>query len=297
MTFTSTIRKILYTGMSIASLALINSAQAQDTPSLTYKVYNAAASSFHVNAVLLSGKKDAILIDTGFSRADALRIVADVLDSGKQLNYILISNADPDYYFGASQIKQFFPNAKLVSSAAVQSRIAAKMQAKLGFWGPKMAANAPLQLLLPEVLTDNKLELEGQAVELRGTEGILAHRPYVWVPALQAIMGNVAIFNGLHVWTADTQSAAEKNAWIAQLQEIRNLKPQVVIPGHMQAGAKTDISALDYTASYLTAFMQASQQAQNAAQLQQIMHSRYPGAGMGLALDIGAKVAKGEMKW
>ncbi len=297
MTLTTKIRHFIYTGLGIASLALNLSAQATDTPPISYKVYNAAATSFHVNAVLLSGKKDAVLIDSGFSRADALRIAADVLDSGKQLNYILISNADPDYYFGVSQIKQFFPNAKVVASAAVQTRIAAKMQAKLGFWGPKMAANAPLQLLLPEVLDGDTLDLEGQRIELRGTTGLLAHRPYVWVPALQAVMGNVAIFNGLHVWTADTQSEAEKAAWLAQLQEIRALQPAVVVPGHMQAGAKIDISAIDYTETYLKQFMQAAKQAQNAAQLQQTMQAQYPTAGMALALDIGAKVAKGEMKW
>jgi len=27
------------------------------------------------------------------------------------------------------------------------------------------------------------------------------------------------------------------------------------------------------------------------------MKQRYPSAGMGIALEIGAKVAKGEMKW
>ena len=59
-------------------------AQAQTAP-LSLKVYNADADSFHVNAVLVSGKTDAILLDTGFTRADALRIVAMVLDSHKPL--------------------------------------------------------------------------------------------------------------------------------------------------------------------------------------------------------------------
>ena len=34
-----------------------------------------------------------------------------------------------------------------------------------------------------------------------------------------------------------------------------------------------------------------------AAALKGAMEARFPGLGMGVALDIGSKVAKGEMKW
>ena len=55
-------------------------AAAQSAPPLTLQVYNADGASFHVNAVLVAGKTDAVLLDTGFTRADALRIAAMVLD-------------------------------------------------------------------------------------------------------------------------------------------------------------------------------------------------------------------------
>ena len=80
---------------------------------LTVQVYNADAGSFHVNAVLVAGKTDAVLLDTGFTRADALRIAAMVLDSKKTLKTIYISQADPDYYFGIEVLKQYFPDAKV----------------------------------------------------------------------------------------------------------------------------------------------------------------------------------------
>jgi len=64
-------------------------------------VANADGNSFHVNAVVVSGKTEALVIDSGFTRADALRVAANVLDSGKTLKTIFISNADPDFYFGA----------------------------------------------------------------------------------------------------------------------------------------------------------------------------------------------------
>jgi hypothetical protein len=48
--------------------------------------------------------------------------------------------------------------------------------------------------------------LEGQSLEVRGSTGVLAHRGYVWIPSIRAIVGNVGVVSGLHVWTADTQS-------------------------------------------------------------------------------------------
>jgi glyoxylase-like metal-dependent hydrolase (beta-lactamase superfamily II) len=84
---------------------------AQTAAPLTVKVYNAEAGSFHVNAIVVSGKTEALVIDTGFTRADALRVAANVLDSGKTLKTIFISNADPDFHFGAETLKGLFPQA------------------------------------------------------------------------------------------------------------------------------------------------------------------------------------------
>lgn len=272
-------------------------ATAQVTAPLALKVYNAGAASFHVNAVVVSGPTEALVIDTGFTRADALRIAADVLDSGKTLKTILISNADPDYYFGAETIKSLFPQAQVVATPAVRARIQAKLADKVGFWGPKMGANAPRQPIVPEALAGTRLSVDGQAVELRGTEGELAHRPYVWIPSLRAIAGNVALVDGLHVWTADTQKASEQRAWLAQLDEMQALQPALVVPGHMAAGTALDASAIAYTRGYLQRFEAEVPKAANAAALMQSMQQAYPQAGLGIALDIGAKVAKGEMKW
>eukprot|EP01031_Cornospumella_fuschlensis_P016309 gene16309-19924_t len=102
------------------ALGMVAAAQAQSPAApLAVKVYNADAGSFHVNAVVVSGKTEAVVIDSGFTRADALRIAANVLDSGKTLKTIFISNADPDFYFGAEVLKGLFPQAQLLTSPAV----------------------------------------------------------------------------------------------------------------------------------------------------------------------------------
>ncbi|MEQ9946403.1 MBL fold metallo-hydrolase [Pectobacterium aroidearum] len=290
------IARLLVPTLTLGVIAAGN-AGAQTPAPLTLKVYNADGNSFHVNAVVVSGKTEALVIDSGFTRADALRIAANVLDSGKTLKTIFISNADPDFYFGAEVLKSQFPQAQVVTTPAVREKIQAKLAGKVAFWGPKLGANAPQQPIVPEVLKGNTLTVDGETVEVRGTKGELAHRPYTWIPSLKAVVGNIAIFGNLHVWTADTQKPSERKAWFAQLDEIESLKPEVVVPGHMAAGTALDSSAIRYTREYLQRFDAEAAKAKNSAELIDAMKKAYPSASLGIALDIGAKVNKGEMQW
>lgn len=283
----------------VALCAVAATAAAQNTASdpLTLQVYNADGNSFHVNAVLVSGKTDAVLLDTGFTRADALRIAAMVLDSRKTLRTIYISQADPDFYFGIEVLKQYFPAARVVATAPTLKKIEATLATKLQVWGPRLGANAPKSVPLPEALAGNTITLEGQSLEIRGLDDSLPHRSYVWIPSLRAVAGGVNVFAGLHAWTADTQTAAERAAWVKKLGDIAALKPAVVVPGHAAPGQAQDVSTVGYTQAYLHRFEAEFAKAADGGALIAAMKSAYPQAGLGIALDIGAKVNKGEMKW
>jgi glyoxylase-like metal-dependent hydrolase (beta-lactamase superfamily II) len=293
-----TLRRLAWPLLTLGVVAATGTGVAAQTPpALTLKVINADAGSFHANAVLVTGKTEAVVVDTGFTRADALRIAAQVLDSGKTLTTILISNADPDYYFGAEVLQSLFPQARVVTTPAVRAVLQAKVAGKVALWGPKLGANAPRQPVVPEALPAPVVTLDGETLEIRGTTGLLAHRPYVWIPSLRAVVGNVAVFHNLHVWTADTRQEAERQAWLAQLDEIEALQPATVVPGHMAAGSPLDTSGIRHTRAWLQRFATEAARAANATQLIETMKAAYPQAGLGIALDIGAKVNKGEMAW
>lgn len=48
-------------------------------------------------------------------------------------------------------------------------------------------------------------------------------------PVRKAILGNVGLVEGMHVWMADTQTDEEVTAWLDQLKEMQVLKPERVI--------------------------------------------------------------------
>jgi len=285
----------LFASLTLGIVA--NGTAAQADPALSLQVYNADAGSFHVNAVLVSGKTDAVLIDTGFTQADAHRIAAIVLDSRKTLKAIYISQADPDFYFGAGVLKKLFPEATLIATEPTVKKIRATLPTKLQVWGPRLGVNAPTDVPIPEAIAGNTIKLEDEVLEIRGLDGSLAHRSYVWIPSLNAIVGGVNAFAGLHVWTADTQSAQERADWNKKLASMAALHPTTVVPGHMLQGQKQDAAQIAYTQAYLTRFESELAKAPNAAALIEAMKSAYPTAGLPIALEIGAKVNKGEMKW
>lgn len=295
---TNAITSTIAATFAITSVIASSNAHAAQPAPLTVRILNAGSSSFNVNSTLIYGEKEAMVIDAGFTRADALRIAANVLDSGKQLSIIYVSQADPDYYFGVEVLKEFFPQAQVVSTPAVLEKLSAKMAGKVAFWGPKMGLNAPRTPVTPKALTSNTIALEGQTIEIRGTTGILAHRPYTWIPSIKAIVGNIAVFGNMHVWTADTQSSAERAAWVAQLDEMAALQPELVVPGHMSAGTTVDASAISFTKNYLLTFEKNLATSKDSAALINAMKQSYSQLSEGgLSLDIGAKVNKGEMKW
>lgn len=290
------LRKLI--GGAMLALAVAGGAAAQEeAPALKLKVYNADGNSFHVDSVLVSGKRDAVLIDAQFTRADAHRLVAEVLASGKTLKTVYVSHGDPDFYFGLEVIKAEFPDVKIYASAPTIAWIKDTVQKKVAFWGPKMGGNAPRAPIVPEALPKEGLTLEGQKLEVVGLDGELPGRSFVWIPSIKAVVGGVNVFGGLHAWTADTQTKAQRAAWIGTLDRIEALKPATVVPGHARDLGQSGVEAVRYTRAYLQRFEAELEKAPDSAALIETMKRLYPDAGLGIALDIGAKVNKGEMKW
>jgi glyoxylase-like metal-dependent hydrolase (beta-lactamase superfamily II) len=266
---------------------------------LTWKHFPAGQNGFFRSPVLVSGVSEAVLIDGGFTFADGKAIAEAILASGKRLTTIYISQSDPDYYFSLGPIKAAFPNARVIAAPAAVAAIKANVEKKLAIWGPQLKDNGPQTLadvVIPEAFDGERLTVDGQAIEIVEAEG-LANRRYLFVPSLNAVFGGVLIFSGVHVWTADTPTKDLRAAWIANLEKILVRKPLITVAGHMAANAPTDLSGIEHTIAYLKAFDEELSKAKDAATLKAAMEARFPGLGMGVALDIGSKVATGEMQW
>ncbi|MBA8835563.1 glyoxylase-like metal-dependent hydrolase (beta-lactamase superfamily II) [Rhizobium leguminosarum] len=267
--------------------------------SLTWKHFPAGQNGFFRAPVLVSSANEAVLIDGGFTLPDGKALADAIKATGKKLTTIYISQSDPDYYFSLGPIKVAFPDAKVIAASATVDAIKASVEKKLAVWGPQLKENGPQTLadiVMPETFDGKRLTVDGETIEIVDAEG-MANRRYLFVPSLNAVFGGVMIFNGVHVWTADTNSAELRAAWVANLEKLAARKPAVVVAGHMTSDAKTDLAGVEHTIAYLKAFEEELAKAKDSASLKAAMEGRFPNLGMAVALDIGSKVATGEMKW
>lgn len=281
----------------LAAAAVSASALAAAAP-LTLEVFNPGeAAIFPVASVLVKGAKDAVLIDAQFSRGEALKLVEQIRASGKRLTTVYVSHGDPDFYFGLDVIKAAFPAARIVATPGTVAAMQKKAAAKVAYWGPILKDNAPQGIVMPEALSGDEIVLEGETLKIAGLDGATPERSFVWIPSIKAVAGGVVLFSGLHVWTADTQTVESRKQWLATLERIAALKPVTVVPGHFQPGVAFTPASIGFTADYLRRFEAETPQAADSAALIAAMKAAYPAAGLESALQISAKVAKGEMKW
>lgn len=292
MTTFSTAARWALTAVAVAALA----APALAAGPLKLEVYNPGHDAiFPVSSVLVTGDKDAVLIDAQFGASQAAKVVEKIRASGKNLTTIYISHGDPDYYFGLETVHAAFPNAKIVATPQTVAHIKESAAGKLAYWGPILKTDAPSATLLPEVLQGHTLTLEGKKLEIKGDAQ--PDRSFVWIPSLQAVVGGIPLANNLHVWMADTQTPASHTGWLATLAQIQKLKPKVVVPGHYLEGPSPSLNAAKYTADYIKAFDKHTATAKDSAELIEAMKKEFPAAGEVSSLELSAKVAKGEMKW
>lgn len=285
--------KLITTTLLMTSLAF--SAQAK---SLNIETYNPKTTSiFPVTASLITGDNEAILVDAQFHKKDAEKLVQLIQDSHKKLTTIYISHSDPDYYFGLETITRAFPEAKIVATQATVDAIKATKDGKLAYWGPILKEDAPQTVILPNVLAEDSLTLEGETIQIKGLDGKAPERSFLWVPSIKTVMGGVVVSDNIHVWIADTQTAESQDAWQETLNLIQSLQPEVVIPGHFVGDSALDIDSVRFTEQYLKDFRAANSTTKNSQELIAKMKALHPNLAEESSLEMSTQVIKGEMAW
>src|ERR1044071_9605681 len=192
-------------------------------------------------ATLVTSENEARLVDAGCPRADGHRLAAAVLDSGRQLTTVVISHADPDFYFGAEVIADSFPGVRFLATPEVAAAMAKKYEGKLKAWAA-LGANLPTRLIGTEPLTGD-LQFAGHTFQLKGAPAALPDRTYLYQAEDRAILGGVLVFAADQVWLPPTPGDWQPDAGPPLLAAMQPLAPALVVPGHRQPAAPADASA------------------------------------------------------
>jgi glyoxylase-like metal-dependent hydrolase (beta-lactamase superfamily II) len=258
---------------------------------LAVEVITGTPEGFLVTSTLVTGKKEALLIDAQFTLPDAARVAAAVEASGKTLTIVYVTHSHPDHYFGFPAIREKFPKARLVALPQTVAMIEKTWQAKLEQWAPLYQSAITTKPVVPEALSGNTLELEGQKLELTGgRQGDSIDNSYVWIPSLKAVVAGDIVYDGVFPWTAET-TPQEREAWSKTLDELAAKKPELVIPGHQKPDRTQEPSSIAFTKGYLAAYDEALAAAKSAADLQARIKARYPDTALDVIVKIAAETA------
>ncbi|HTA18363.1 MAG TPA: MBL fold metallo-hydrolase [Polyangia bacterium] len=276
--------------LSLFALATV-AAPARAETKLSVQVFTSSPQGFLVNSAIVSGEKDAVLIDGQLTLADAHRLVGALIDSKKNLTTIYVTHFHPDHYFGLVVVKQAFPKAKILAQPVTIAAIKKTWAAKVKQWSPMFGDNLTTKPVIPSPLTGNSITLEGQTLEVHGpVQGDDVNDSYVWIPSIKAVIAGDIVYQGVYSWTAET-TPETRQAWIKTLDELAALNPEIVVAGHKDPKLKDDASGIAQTRAYLTDFDVAVAASKSAEELETKVKAKYPKLAMDIVLHIGAGAA------
>jgi glyoxylase-like metal-dependent hydrolase (beta-lactamase superfamily II) len=289
-------------GAAFAWLALLGApAAAKDKPPLKVEVLRNSAGSLFSNTALIEGEHDAVLVDPPFTKADAHRVVAMVLDSGRHLTTVFVTHDHPDHYFSMDVIAEAFPDAQIVAHPIVVADIWRSLPLKVKRWSPMLGPNGPAHPSAPAALTGDTIMLEGHALKVLGPmQGDHVHATALWVPDIKALIDGDLVYNQMYLWFGE-HGPQDIAAWDKSLAQFEALKPELVVAGHAKPGLPNDASGIAFSRRYIAAWPGLVAASSDSKDLEARVRKAFPAAIDvldGFLLVNSSEVAKGEQpRW
>jgi glyoxylase-like metal-dependent hydrolase (beta-lactamase superfamily II) len=276
--------------ISLLFLISCPSAFAGDQPGFSIKVFTSPDDQFWVNSVIIEGADEVMLVDAQLTKTSAEKVLQEIKETKKPLSTIFITHEHADHFLGLEVFREAYPGVRIIANSAVTDRINIVYQEKVDKWKKILGSGATSHVVVIEQFDGNFIKFESSTIEvLKDVQGDTDENTMLWIPGQRILISGDVLFNGMHVYTAETDSKA-RGKWLNSLNKIRELKPSVVIPGHSKVGAPLDAgTAVDFTENYLLAFEEELKKAKDPDSFINTMKERFPSADLLLALERGAK--------
>ena len=230
-----------------------------------------------ITSTLIFGEHDAVLVDAMMTVAEAEALADWVALHNRNLETIYITHAHFDHFYGLGILLGRFPGARAIATPktlnAMQTSFTPPVErlARRCFPG-----QIPTKLVSPEPYERDTFTLEGhdlRIIEQGHTDS--ADTTSLHVPSIGLIVAGDVVYNQCRMYVGDTTAESRKN-WIAALDRLAALNPEIVVAGHKKPGALDSPSAIQDTKRYLQDFDRVQKTATSDQELFDQMTELYP---------------------
>jgi len=182
-------------------------------------------------STLIYGSQDAVLTDPGMT-ADQARVLGDwVAAKGRNLTDIFITHGHGDHWFAAGLLAERF-GARIVASAGTITQMHASAATRPFLWD-KLYTGIPPSPVTAVTVPGNRFTLEGHdlaIVEVGPTDS--ADSTVLHIPDLELVVAGDVIYNGVHMYLAQSVIVGGFGPWRAAIDKVETLKPRHIVAGH-----------------------------------------------------------------